>query len=467
MKTERSMAIKDALHSYVNSRLSQALKKLEGKEDAQSKKAREKAQSDYDFSTIITDGAKYADQVQIATHVAKATHPDLPVKKVTNLILNPEEMNHHDEIGSHSLMGINWNVDATGNGAVNKKGYELYLLLNVKFNGDRFIDLLIRDDLDALYVLSDDLNVARRVAESLVEVANAKCPNYSSSTLAKQVYWCISGEPTQDDGFHLLQPLFSSSLAHVVHQEIQDARFGDENNDARQAKSKKVAHDTGYRDYRNLAVRKFGGTKPQNISQLNSERGGVNYLLASLPPTWNHDRPRNFLFIDSGLDRFTHYEGVSDLLSALRKFLRSDPDPTMERRIKRERLEQALGQSLAAFGVATRQLLEPGWTRAADCNLPLCEKLWLDPGRAELPLRPEHEQDDREFQEAFQDGDWPDQVAHRFGNWLNTIFLKEGLPVGDAEHAHWAKQAIIDAEWPVPIKQRNPKGKLVPEVDHG
>lgn len=37
------------------------------------------------------------------------------------------------------------------------------------------------------------------------------------------------------------------------------------------------------REYPNLAVQKFGGTKPQNISQLNSERGWQQ-LSAGLSP---------------------------------------------------------------------------------------------------------------------------------------------------------------------------------------
>ncbi len=467
MKTDRAKEIRTVLNGHVKNRLSHVLKKLEGKEDSQSKKEREKAFNDYDFDNILSEGAKYADQVQIATHIAKAIHPDLKVKSVTNIFLSPESMLFRSEIGSHVLKDAEWNVDATGNGAVNKKGYELYLLLDVKFNGIRFLDLLVNEDTDAIFSLSEDFDVAQKLASKLVLIEQNKCATYSSHSLAKQVYWCESGEPADDGGYHLLQPLFSSSLAHVVHQEINDARFGEENKGARQAKAKKIPHDTGYRDYRNLVIRKLGGTKPQNISQLNSERGGVNYLLASLPPHWDQDRPRNFLFVESVLDRFRRYEGVSDLLSSLANLLKSNPDPTMETRIKRERMEQALGQSLAAFGLATRQLFEPGWTRHPDCQLVECEQFWLDPERAELPLRPEHEDNDKAFQEAFEWKDWPNQVAHRFGNWLNDILIKEGLPVSDAEHAHWAKQAIIDAEWPAPMQRRGVKENQESEVTHG
>nr|MBL8455210.1 hypothetical protein [Zoogloeaceae bacterium] len=53
------------------------------------------------------------------------------------------------------------------------------------------------------------------------------------------------------------------------------------------------------------------------------------------------------------------------------------------------------------------------------------------------------------------------------GNWLNAILLQHGLPVGDAEHAHWARQALIDAEWPAPMQRRAVAGDASQEAAHG
>src|SRR5690606_28117010 len=123
--------------------------------------------------------------------------------------------------------------------------------------------------------------------------------------------------------------------------------------------------------------------KPQNISQLNSERGGVNYLLASFPPHWNRSTPKQFLFIDSALTRFRYYEGVRELLNELLTLLKDGRwDAVMDTRIKRERIERALGSSLAAFGLEVKETFEPGWSRDDNCKLPLCEQIWLDSGRA-------------------------------------------------------------------------------------
>src|SRR5690606_29857228 len=100
-----------------------------------------------------------------------------------------------------------------------------------------------------------------------------------------------------------------------------------------------------YRNYQNLSVRKLGGTKPQNISQLNSERGGVNYLLSSSPPVWKNAAKKSYLGIESAFNRFRSFEDAHLLVKKLISLLKSDPEKTMETRQKRERIEQALAQA--------------------------------------------------------------------------------------------------------------------------
>lgn len=470
--TDRGEVIRKLLYDHVARRLAKVLVKWEGRLDSQAKLEIKKARDKYRLEQILERGAACSASLVVATHIAKATHPDLKVKKVTNLNINFGELPTRAEVGSHLLPSGKSLADTTGDGAYNSAGYELYLLLDLEFEGKPLGEWLLAQDRDAIQAFAVDVDndkdaasLASKYAELLVEKRSLP----ATDTRAKQVYWSVSGEPADDGGYHLLQPLFSSSLAHAVHQEINDARFGESNKETRQAWRDKKAHDGIYRDYRDLVARRLGGTKPQNISQLNSERGGINYLLASLPPQWSQDRPRQFLFIDSALQRFRRYEGVNELLEALLALLTGNPGPTMETRIKRERIERALGQSLAAFGQATRQLFQPGWTRDAECRLPLCERIWLDPERVELPLREQEElrQEDEDFIAAFEWKDWPDEVAHRFGNWLQNILLQHQLPVGDIEHAHWARQALIDAEWPAPMQRRARTEATGPEVAHG
>lgn len=432
----RSATFRTAITQFIEDRKAAKLKTA-GDEDAS-------IAPKYTYTTWLADAARRVAQIQAVTHVLKATHPDA---RGTSLHVAPDHLPPHEDIGTH-VLGPDYADDIVGNAAA----LDVYKFLKLEIEGRRLLDWLLRDDPDLRVALHDDAAIAQTWAEAfktLIRPVDAP----ASHEKAKQIYWCITNSPRDDAGFHLLQPMFSSSLAHAVHRDIQDARFGETNKEARRAKKEQLPHPGIYRDYRNLVARKLGGTKPQNISQLNSDRGGVNYLLASLPPSWDQNKSRPLLHSASALDRFAHFEGVHLLLDALYSLLTRNSAPTMETRRARERIEHVLGESLAAFGLVTRASFEPGWTRDEDCRLPLCEQLWLDPERAELPPREDRLEEDRAFAEALTWKDWPDEVAHRFGHWLNALLIERDLPVGDAEQRHWARQAIIDAEWPAPMQR--------------
>jgi CRISPR-associated protein Csy1 len=440
--TDRREAFRSAIASFIEARRET---KLKGKEDDPN------TTSKYDYATWLADAARRVGQIQAVTHVLKATHPDA---RGNSLHAAPDTLPQHTEIGTH-LLGEGYAEDVVGNAAA----LDVFKFLKSEVDGRRRLDWMQAGDDDLRNALHPDSSIASSWMEGFSSLVRSD-PMPTSHEAAKQVYWLSGKQPSNDADYHLLQPLFSSSLAHAVHADIQDARFGESNKLARQAFRAREAHEASYHDYRNLVVRKLGGTKPQNISQLNSERGGINYLLASLPPPkWDQDRFRHLLGIETALDRFAHFKGVRFLVKTLADFLLSDPDRAMQTRDRREAIEQALGFQLPVFAASIQSGSEPGWTRNPLCRLPLCEQLWLDPERTELPPREGYEQEDDDFFAAYQRGDWPDEVASRFANWVNAQLHEAGLTtVGDTEYKHWARQAIIDAAWPVPLQQRATMG---------
>jgi CRISPR-associated protein Csy1 len=444
--TDRGKAFRTAIATFIDTRREA---KLKGKEDGAD------TASKYEYATWLADAARRVGQIQAVTHVLKATHPDA---RGSSLHVSPDALPRHVEIGSH-LLGEDYAEDVVGNAAA----LDVFKFLKLEVEGRRLLDWMQAGDED----LREALNVDAAVASGWMIafgnlVRNDAQP--SSHEAAKQVYWLAGEEPADDDQYHLLQPLFSSSLAHAVHADIREAYFGEDNKAARQAYRDKQPFDGVYRDYRHLVARKLGGTKPQNISQLNSERRGVNYLLASLPPRWTRERPRSLLNLDSAQERFAWFEGVRQLIKTLGDFLLTNPPKNDATRKTREAIEQALGLQLAYFASTVHARFEPGWTRDPNCQLPLCERLWLDPARIDLPHRedpqhPEWQQDDLDFRAAYDFGDWPDEVAGRFANWLNDQLREAGVTgLGDDQFRHWAKQAIVDAAWPVPMRRRAPAG---------
>ena len=164
--------------------------------------------------------------------------------------------------------------------------------------------------------------------------------------------------------------------------------LGEVNKAARAAKRERRAHDNTCVDYPNLAVQNMGGTKPQNISQLNSERRGMNYLLSSLPPQWKASAVRLPVNATSVFDRlFIARPDVRRAVKALHHFLESDPEPNLATRQYRETLTDVLIDELVSLAAELHRVMQPGWSRDDDRfeRLDTHEKLWLDPLRAELP----------------------------------------------------------------------------------
>lgn len=441
MNSERSAQFHSAMVAFLESRRDE---KLKGNDDPE-------ARAKYELATWLADAARRVTQIQAVTHVLKATHPG--ARGGSSLHVRPDSLPQHKEIGTH-VLGEDFAEDVI----CDAKQLDVASFLKIEVEGRRLLDWMRDGDRDLLAALHSDEAVASAWMAAFNSLVRSEAQS-SSHTYAKQLYWLVGSDPVADEQFHILQPLFSSSLAHAVHVEIQEARFGESNKLARQAYFKRDEHPTPYRDYKNLVVRKIGGTKPQNISQLNSERRGVNYLLSSLPPTWRSDRMRSLLGRESALESFGYIREVRALIKELARFLLSEPEPNDETRSYRKELEQELGLQLAVFGSNVQAHFGAGWTRDPSCCLPQDEQLWLDPKRTELGPREGHEQEDREFDAAYTFGSWADSVAGRFANWVNARLYAAGLTVvGEAEYKHWAKQALIDTAWPIPLQRRAPEG---------
>ena len=448
MNTELSRVsrFRSTILDFLETRRSEKLKE----DEADTEKA-----SKYEYETWLADAARRVGQIQAVTHVLKATHPDA---RGSSLHIPPDQLQTHAEIGSH-LLGPDFALDVVGNAAA----LDVFKFLKLEVDSRPLLDWMKAGDSDLRAALHTDTDTAADWMSAFASLVRAES-EATSHVLAKQVYWLVGARADDDLQYHLLQPLFSSSLAHVVHADIQETRFGETNTLARKLFRASEASDTTYRSYRGLVARKLGGTKPQNISQLNSERRGINYLLASVPPSWKSDRPRDLLGLKSAMDRLAHSKDVRRLVKALGSFLLGDPAPTQQTRETRKRIEQALGAQLAVFGAEIHASQEPGWSRDAKCILSLTECLWLDPERTELPLRcdpahPEWERSDQEFNAAYAFGDWPDKVAELFANWINARLRDAGLTaVGDTEFRHWARQAVVDAAWPITLRRRVTSG---------
>jgi CRISPR-associated protein Csy1 len=374
--------------------------------------------------TWLEDAARRAGQIQAVTHALKPTHPDA---RGTNLYCQPDSLPRLRELGSHAL-GQDFDGDVVGNAAA----LDVYKFLKLEHEGQTLLASMLAGDANVAAALSDDPAEAATWIEAFTQLTQPR-GRPGSHTLAKQLYWLTGEDPLNDADYHLLAPLYATSLAHRVFERVQDDRFGEAAKAARAARKAGEFHDRPTRDYPDLAVQKLGGTKPQNISQLNSERLGQNFLLASLPPQWHSRDVTPLLHADSMFGRFGRRPEVRRALRALQGFLATDPPRSVDTRDQRDDLAEDLLDEFLHFGALMREL-PPGWSDDPACRLQACEKVWLDVGAA-----------------ATRATDWADELARRYANWLNgALGTTEALRMGDPEQAHWRKalaEALADFDW--------------------
>ncbi|MCF3997914.1 type I-F CRISPR-associated protein Csy1, partial [Pseudomonas aeruginosa] len=118
----------------------------------------------------------------------------------------------------------------------------------------------------------------------------------------------------------------------------------------------------GFSEYPNLAIQKFGGTKPQNISQLNSERYGENWLLPSLPPHWQRQDQRAPIRHSSVFEHdFGRSPEVSRLTRTLQRLLAKTRHNNFTIRRYRAQLVGQICDEALQYAARLREL-EPGWS---------------------------------------------------------------------------------------------------------
>ncbi len=422
---EESAAIRLVIERFLQERLDTKLKPLPPDDPK-----RQTLEAQYVFERWIDDAARRSGQIQAVTHALKATHPDA---RGTSLYRPPSRLQPLQLVGSHCLP-----VDFVGDVVGNAAALDVYKFLRIAHGDRTLLEWMLAGEPAMLAALSSDASEAQGWVNAFTSIVKQR-GEVASHTQAKQVYWLVGDDPCDNAGYHLLAPLYASSLAHAVFATINEDRFGEPAKAARQARRDGEYSETAVREYPHLAVQRLGGTKPQNISQLNSERGGNNYLLASLPPLWEASAVAAPTRVSDVMPVFGRQPEVRRLVRELGAFLKSDPGATMETRSSRDDWTDQIIDELLHFGSQIQEGLEPGWSASNECLLPADQKLWLDPYRA---------LQDEAFAGEWRSMGWIDGVYRDFANWLNARLAKAtGVQMGDPEDLHFAKEFKNEQEF--------------------
>lgn len=178
----------------------EAAKRVEQGEDASViAQERQELEARYLPRNWLTDAAKRAGQIKLVTHGAKFSHGD---SKASSFYL--ETSANESYLNTASLANVA--TDAIGNAAA----LDVAKLLQTDVNGDSLLASLKRGDYQALSTFAEDKVQLELWVAGFSQAWTTGRP--SSHKLAKQIYFPVA------DGYHLLCPLFSSSLAQAMYE---------------------------------------------------------------------------------------------------------------------------------------------------------------------------------------------------------------------------------------------------------
>jgi len=376
---------------------------------------REQLQQRYLWNTWLTDAAKRAKQINLVTHAPKFTHSDTRSMG----ILSREENESPSEcyLASSSLKKPE--IDVVGNAAA----LDVAGLLQLQADGISLLDEIATGHSATLKGLADSEEQYQEWLQGFSLALQSS--ELASGQLSKQIYFPVA------EGYHLLSPLYATSLSQALYQRLTHTAYSDEAKAARQARKKGLFHPATVAFYPNVAQQSFGGTKPQNISKLNTSRYGRGFLLSCQPPVWQRQVKRPVTGKRSFWAGYTRRcRKTADFLKSYLERIYEQPS-IKERRDFRGELVDELIDTLLLFAAEIQGMKEQaGWSR--DCELSRAEQLWLDPYRGA---------EDADFRLEREQNDWQPEIAQQFASWLNHKIgdKSKKLFPDDKTHHEWTR----------------------------
>ena len=258
------------IQNFLNDRKEIWLKKKINNKTSDEEMAELERQASDEFSLTawLPHAAVRAKQLSLVSHPGKFSHPSA---KISSIIAKAERAPD----GFLRTGNVSTGLDVFGNAAA--------------MDVHKFLTIVLSDNKTVLAHLEDKTETIEKqltiptvpfeiIEQGLLAIKQDDETSTKTSEKVKQVYF-----PVGDD-YHLLSVLTPSNVMYKLKERINIMRFSEEAKAVREAKKKNHHHENVLSEIYGLTVIGFGGTKPQNISVLNSQNGGAAYLLPSMPP---------------------------------------------------------------------------------------------------------------------------------------------------------------------------------------
>ncbi len=245
----------------------------------------------FSLEVWLPNASKRAGQISISTHPCTFSHPSARKNKngdVTPIIADVQKRAD----GLLRSGNVEVKRDALGNAAA----------LDVH----KFLNLIMPDGRELIWHIEQNSDLAKsllkiksksyeNLRDEFLEMIGSSTELVSSSKI-KQVYFPV------EDAYHQLSILSNSGIIFEMKKRVDAIQFREGVKDLRKLRREKAFSEEGYSEIYNLTLMAYGGTKPQNISVLNSQNAGKAQLLYSMPPQLRKQDihfPKNNFFSES------------------------------------------------------------------------------------------------------------------------------------------------------------------------
>lgn len=371
----------------------------------------------------LPNAAKRAGQISISTHPCTYSHPSSRKNKngnASSIIANPAKRND----GFLRSGNVDVQADALGNAAA----LDVY----------KFLTLAVSDGQSLIAHLQQRSELSQTLlaikSETYDELRNGFLAMMQSddesitSSKIKQVYFPV------DDGYHQLSILTASGIVFDLRKRLDHLRFGDDEiKEIKKKRRAKTYSAQGYSEIHGLTTIGYGGTKPQNISVLNTQNGGKAHLLDSQPPKLSK-RDIQFPTKDFFTQSVNYFEH-KDIFHHLHNLYRKDEN-TMHIRTAIDGFYQAIIDRTISHVWALRAVSAQQFN-PANSQLSSAQKTWL---LDELKQTRENE----------NESDWLDKILRPMTQFIfhgyKKVLGKKSIMLGDAEYLRIEKLVMSNKE---------------------
>lgn len=329
------------------------------------------------------------------THISKFTHSSARNDGLLNLTKNNAVWVNTGSIQSKLQQDL-----AHNNGAL----ITISRFLALQNSDSMIFDLIIEQDfsfLDGFYENEEQLAKWKTGFSNLVEVRSIK-----SCDKLKSTYFPVDNSLKN---YHLLTPLFATSLVNELAERRQSARYA--------KKPETYTQDT-HISYANVAIHQYGGEHPKNISMLNANRAGRGYLLSTQPPVWksqsNYHLKQESIF-DGKILSYRASETLSYLAEYLLRF--QGINISISAPEKKKWLKRWVNDIWKEIFSYTNEIVfgyPANWTKKEKHNFKLRYQFLLDPYCT-----------DEGFKEKRENLKWQDEIANDFSRWMTRCIKYE------------------------------------------